>query len=259
MYSTKVIHKNKLVGKGASYITIGDPYDPLSSKAEKNTRIHGKQFSTAVPKKGHIWKQVLFEGKDFKLGPHGKFEEAQLYINTQPPDQRKKGFGIGDATRHDEFCNNTRTEQLRGTLNTEKMIQRRQWVTPDEMKSGVNIVDKYQDKINKLEAEHSEIQDRLGDTKVLELEQKQLKGQAEQLYDFGRKQVTPFNPKQSRDTWFDSSGRDVKRFGAYHRTTLQHGMFAKGMKVDKKATMVCVHTTETFFDRGHLHPSKKIG
>ena len=185
MYSTKTIHKNKLVGKGASYITIGDPYDPLTQKGKKNSRINGKQFSTAAPKSGHIWSQVLFEGKKFKLGPHGKFEEQQLYIHTQPRDNRKKGFGSMDATRHDEFCNNIRTEQLRGTLNTEKMIQRRQWLNADEMKAGANIVDEYQKKIEALESEHADIQERLGDKEILEREKGMIKGQAEQLYDFG--------------------------------------------------------------------------
>ena len=83
MYSSKPIHKNK---HDTSYITIGDPYDRIPSKSEKNPRYHGKQFSTVFPKKGNIPSKVCFG--DMKLGPQGKFLAEPLYIQSQPLDKR---------------------------------------------------------------------------------------------------------------------------------------------------------------------------
>ena len=45
-----------------------------------------------------------------------------MYIETQPLDSRKQGFGSRDAHRRDEFSNSVRTEQYRAQLIKEMQV-----------------------------------------------------------------------------------------------------------------------------------------
>ncbi len=52
----------------------------------------------------------------------GGYQEATRYIQTQPLDARKRGFGTKDAHKRDEFSNGVRTEQYRESIRKEKFI-----------------------------------------------------------------------------------------------------------------------------------------
>ena len=52
----------------------------------------------------------------------GGYQEATRYIQSQPLDARKRGFGTKDAHKRDEFSNGVRTEQYRESIRKEKFI-----------------------------------------------------------------------------------------------------------------------------------------
>lgn len=65
--------------------------------------------------------------------------ETNLYIETQPLDARKKGFGSKDAHRRDEFSNAVRTQQYRESIRKEMELRK------DDVNSKMKeIMDKYQ-------------------------------------------------------------------------------------------------------------------
>ena len=52
------------------------------------------------------------------------YVETNLYIETQPLDARKKGFGSKDAHRRDEFSNAVRTQQYRESIRKEMELRK---------------------------------------------------------------------------------------------------------------------------------------
>ena len=245
MYSTKQIHKNVC----DSYITISDPYDKAAK--EKNPRWNGKQFSTIFPKSGSIPKQVCYEKMTF--GPHGKYNAEPLYITTQPLDKRKLGFGSHDASRRDEFSNPVRTTQHCGAIDAEKNTMQRQMLK-GQAPNPSKLQAVYQSKIDELESQVAEVENKIGMTQRIAREQAERRvGVAEHLYDIGRNSNTEFNPKMSRDQFYAPSKTTPVSYGYEHTTSLRHGM-QEGCetKIDKKAQFVCVHSTEAFYDNTHL-------
>jgi len=67
-----------------------------------------------------------------------EFSPVQSYVKSQPPDQRKNGFGSGDAQKRDEFSSQTRTAQWRQAIKSEDKMTSQ--VIEDSMaKSGVSM------------------------------------------------------------------------------------------------------------------------
>ena len=65
--------------------------------------------------------------------------ETNLYIETQPLDARKRGFGSKDAHRRDEFSNAVRTQQYRESIRKEMELRK------EDVHSKMNeVMEKYQ-------------------------------------------------------------------------------------------------------------------
>lgn len=104
----------------SSYTTLGDPY---AKKGFVLDRYKNKQFQT-MPAKGGRCKEALF-GRAFPwLSDGDKYVDKCMYLKTQPPDARKRGFMSSDAHRRDEFMNHIRTEQWRWALGREQDIKK---------------------------------------------------------------------------------------------------------------------------------------
>ncbi len=56
-----------------------------------------------------------------EYAPEG-FKEVNKYLQSQPLNDRKNGFGTKDARRRDEFANAIRTEQYREGIQKEKLM-----------------------------------------------------------------------------------------------------------------------------------------
>ena len=118
MYTTKVF--NAKVAE--SYLNIGDPY---SKQATSDPRLKGKQFQTNPSKSGQL--AGFFSPFSYATDAYA---DSNLYIQTQPRDARKLGFGTHDANRRDEFTLDIRAKQYRQLMAQEKAwekayIQRR--------------------------------------------------------------------------------------------------------------------------------------
>jgi hypothetical protein len=110
------------LGNPVGFATVGEPYD--TKVKVKNSRWAGKQLGTKpmVKKSGDAARKGYFSSAPYI--PEEYFQ-AIPYLKTQPPDQRKMGFGSKDAFKSDEFTNAIATEVYRQTLkNEQKMYDR---------------------------------------------------------------------------------------------------------------------------------------
>jgi hypothetical protein len=135
----------------------------------------------------------LFAKKTY--APEG-YKESIKYIASQPLEQRKNGFGTKDASRRDEFSNNIRTEQYRETLRKEKLLAE----NPEEL----------QEKLDKMMAERASI-----DAQTRELESRRTFSNTKNVhqYDIGRSQVTQFDPRATKDTFYKFDPNQDKFLG----------------------------------------------
>lgn len=169
----------------ASYISIGDNY---GKKADSDPRLLGKQFSHFFPTQGIAGARPnnsMFSREHQWLYGGEKYIDRTRYIQTQPPDTRKKGFYSSDASRRDEFTLDIETEKWRERIKTEMMFaekfaQRAEADLTDEMKQ-----------------------------KMLELEQRGKEARwthgPKYLFDLGKEATggtTPYEMKDARDTWY---------------------------------------------------------
>ena len=65
-------------------------------------------------------KNNLFSAYDGYSKKSDPYQSQVKYLQTQPPDKRRKAFGSGDAFKSDEFTNAIRTETYREQLKKEK-------------------------------------------------------------------------------------------------------------------------------------------
>lgn len=178
--------------QSASYVSIGDPY---GKKASKDPRFGGKQFSSKYPISGisgglpaNAYFSVNkdkegFPNRDWMRGE--KYIDRTMYLTTQPPDQRKKGFYSSDAKRRDEFTLEIETAKWRERIGTE-MIFAEQARKMQEAK---------------MTDEEREEADRLA---RIPPEPRWTHG-PKYLFDVGKEVAggtTPYQPKDKRDTWF---------------------------------------------------------
>ncbi|CAM9809499.1 unnamed protein product [Chrysoparadoxa australica] len=220
-YSTKRLNKNSV--EGGAYITIGDPYK--DTKDVVPARWKGTGFH--VPRQP----QNADNGNFSKLEhPKGEsYLEMEKFTKTQPIDKRKLGFGSKDAFKRGEFTATIRTEQYRDLLRKEQRILDKQ----RDLEKDAEIIAKSQ-------AKHAASR-RFTEGKT----------ETRHLYDIGRTQVTEFDPKHRRDTFYTYDISREKRMGDYttasreigdgswqhHYTSPEHGPIAM---------------TKFFFDKSHL-------
>ena len=109
----------------STYISIGDTY---GKKSDSDPRLLGKQFQADFPKQGIGGARPsnsLFDREYKWLYGGEKYVDRTMYIKTQPPDQRKKGFLSSDAHRRDEFSLDIETQKWRERIGTEMMFAER--------------------------------------------------------------------------------------------------------------------------------------
>ncbi len=112
--------------------------------------------------------------------------ESNKYMNSQPLDGRKKGFGTRDAHRRDEFCNDIRTEQYRETLRKEKLLTG----------EGPEVV---KEKLTKLLAERAQRDLTLSGSAS---KSGTFRSEKVHQYDIGRSRTTAFDPKSTKDAFY---------------------------------------------------------
>jgi len=103
----------------SSYISIGDPY---AKTQHKDPRLLGKQFNADFPKggvAGALPNNALFDREHKWLYGGEKYIDRTMYLQKQPPADRKKGFYSSDASRRDEFTMDIETQKWRERIKTE--------------------------------------------------------------------------------------------------------------------------------------------
>lgn len=228
MYSTKLIN-NRLVDKNA-YITIGDPYQDPKPNPFRNAAPLKKDEKALTPF------QITYKPSNAENGCFTKVEykggdisDVIHYIQTQPLDTRKNGFGTKDAKRRDEFANAMRTEQYRATIRREHELIKEQAKAYGKKKSETIVP----------ESPESPTHD---DKELL-------------LFDRCRADANElsFDPRQKRDTFFKQDRNHGMRLGGLLKPTSADWGSGVG-DVKYRAPEFGGHSTiKHFFDRSHLH------
>jgi hypothetical protein len=118
------------------------------------------------------------------------YKETNRYIDTQPLDKRKNGFGSKDAFKSDEFANFVRTEQYRETIKRERPSKNQESTMREALEKLLAAKD----------AERSVMMGASGSDPMTRT----------MNYDIGRTLENEFNPKGKRDTYYtfnDEKGR----------------------------------------------------
>jgi len=167
----------------------------------------------------------------------GNYREGNLYIESQPLDGRKKGFGSRDAHRRDEFSNSVRTEQYRAQLVKELQVNE---------KDAPRLLAE----LNRLKADRDGEPDMtltkkrghpLNDTYSSFVPQ----------YDIGRTRVTEFDPKSIKDTYYKFDTNLDKRYGPSVPTSHTIGDSAWDLQY-KPPKFSGKSEVRNFFDKSHL-------
>jgi hypothetical protein len=156
--------------------------------------------------------------------------ESTKYLDTQPLENRKLGFGSHDAKRRDEFANAIRTEQQKTTIMKErKVMERTSGDLPERLTQLLAERQKYQTAIMN-ESEYSK---------------------SVPLYDIGRTRVTAFDPKLIKDTYYKFNHNHDKRRGDYRPCSTEFGDGAWNVNY-KPPQYGGSSVIRNFFDKSHL-------
>jgi len=179
-----------------SYVSIGDPY---VKKGNKDDRERGVQFGCEFPKGGICGARPnnsLFEREHKWLYGGEKYIDRTMYIKTQPPDTRKKGFNSSDAKRRDEFSMDIETNKWRERIGGEMEFAER--------------FAKHQ--LENMSAEEKECME-----KLMQAPEKRWTHGPKHLFDLGKEATggtTPYEMKDARDTWYSKHRVAVESAGA---------------------------------------------
>jgi len=169
----------------SSYISIGDQY---GKKSQSDPRLLGKQFSHFFPTQGIAGARPnnsMFDREHKWLYGGEKYIDRTRYLQTQPPDQRKKGFGSNDAHRRDEFTLDIETEKWRERIGTEMMFAEK-----FAARAEAEMSQEEKDRLTALENQGKEPRWTHG---------------PKYLFDLGKEATggtTPYEMKDARDTWY---------------------------------------------------------
>lgn len=161
----------------------------------------------------------------------GGYQECIKYIDAQPRDNRKKGFGSKDAKRRDEFANAIRTEQYRTTITKESVVLQ---------KGSKNL----QETLTKI------LDERAASAPETNKPEKRIP-----QYDIGRARVTEFDPKSIKDTYYRFDKDKGKRLGDFRPMSADLGDGAWNVNY-KPPTFGGKSETKNFFDKSHLVASR---
>mmetsp|Transcript_50091 Transcript_50091/g.108556 ORF Transcript_50091/g.108556 Transcript_50091/m.108556 type:complete len:247 (-) Transcript_50091:258-998(-) len=180
----------------SSYVSIGDQY---GKKVPRDDREKGVQFQAEFPKNGIGGARpnnALFDREHKWLFGGEKYIDRTMYIKTQPPDQRKKGFNSSDARRRDEFTLDIETQKWRERISTEMQFAEK--------------FSKHQ------EATMTDEERRLAEEASRKPEPRWSHG-PKYLFDLGKEATggtTPYEMKDSRDTWYSKHRVAAENDGA---------------------------------------------
>eukprot|EP00967_Tisochrysis_lutea_P079465 scaffold108776_cov32-Tisochrysis_lutea.AAC.2 len=200
----------------SSYITVGDPY---GKKSAKDDREKGVQMSADFPKSGiagALPNNALFAKEHKWLFGGEKYVDRTMYLKTQPPETRKKGFGSSDAKRRDEFSNdievNTSALPFQPHSNCLCLSPRDNPISPYAF---LTQVEKWRERIKgEMEfaerfAAHQESllteEDRAEMERLSQSPERRWTHGPEFLFDLGKEAMggtTPYEMKDARDTWY---------------------------------------------------------
>lgn len=227
MYSTKLL--NSRMVDGNKYITVGDPYrDP-----PRNLFRQGK--------KGEVLKhfQVKLHPPNAENGNFQKvtyvpsqYKEGNLYITTQPLDKRLKGFGTKDASRRDEFSSEIRCQQYKEGIKKELELTRK------FIKAGADTVSS---------PESPSSAGSMGGTATW----RGIREGETHQYDIGRTQVTEFDPKVTRDTYYKLAYNREKNWGTCKPVSADIGDAANSIEY-KPPKFGSASLVKNFYDQSHL-------
>ena len=169
----------------SSYISIGDAY---GKKSDSDPRLQGKQFVADFPKGGIAGARPnnsMFDREHKWLYGGEKYIDRTMYLKTQPPAERKKGFYSSDARRRDEFTLDIETQKWRERIGTEMMFAER-----FAKRREAELTDEERAELERIANAGSERRWTHG---------------PEFLFDLGKEATggtTPYEMKDSRDTWY---------------------------------------------------------
>lgn len=227
LYTSKFIHKD--LHKDLGYCSIGDKYIDAAKRGTVNARFKGKQFTTRPVIDMHGKGQVGY------FMPHSyspsKYADSGGYLQKEPLDKRKLGFGSHDAKRRDEFMNFIRTEQYRQQLKSEKGANDKATVAAGKqlLAAGLATPEKKGFPEGLMEVQH--------------------------LYDVGRNLHTDFDQKSSRDQFYNAvrsaKSGSPRRLGGVMLSSMAVG---DGIHKDniQSPSNGHKHATQAFFDKSHL-------
>lgn len=235
IYTPNVYHKDN--HKDLGYCTVGEKYIDPSKMFAVNPRYRGKQFATR-PLLNKSAGKGYFDAKSAKgemtSGAHGymkgdTYTDKSGYLKTQPLDSRKLGFGSHDAAKRDEFMDFIRTEQYRQQLKTEKGFMDKASAGKQLLTAGIATPER------SFPAGRTEVK---------------------HLYDIGRGLETEFDPKSSRDCFYNnlmckSRTRPDRRTGGQWTSGSDVGMNVNDVTVEHPAHGH-THATKQFYDKSHL-------
>lgn len=245
MYATKRYH-----GKNSrDYTTIGDPY---GKKPAAKPSYKGKQFQTDPAKQGQT--AGYFSANNYSTS---LYLDTKAYIQIQPKDVRKLGFGSHDARRRDEFTLDIRARQWREKLKTENGFAKAGIMAS---KSARQMEDEESEEIPKSKEElefqrQRKYRERYADKPDLFQTRVPFS-----LYDIGREATTPFDNKSSRDTFYDLhqvAQRGKRRPGSCPTSYETYGNF--DVYPTDKPKYGSVTETKAFYDHGHLSHGSRLG
>jgi len=236
MYSTKTIHPHINPNYKLVYNTIGDPYKVTRDQLPE--RWKSKQFLIPkIPKNEH---NGYFRKLKYHAEPY--IELGEKYTKTQPLDQRKLGFGSHDAYKSSEFTSTKATDRYRSLVHKELIQSER---SKDKIKEKM-LLDKWKSRQRKW------------------VPPKDLCGTElkfpKHLYDYGKSNVTPYNPNSSRDSFYKApihapitkgKGAELRRLGSHRPMSASIGEKAWEYNY-VKPRYGNTHTISSFFDKGHL-------
>lgn len=207
------------------YLCIGDKYvDPPRNMFRQ------KPKGQAEPKPFNIKLQPInaedgyFSKLTYNAGP---YKEGYLYITSQPLDKRQKGFGSKDASRRDEFSSEIRCSQYREGIKKELALSKK-------------FLESSLPRADSAPETSSHASTWSGTTR----------GGVHQ-YDIGRTQVTPFDPKSTRDQYYKLAVHSDKVLGTMRPISTDIGDVANSIpyKPPKYGTASLV---KNFYDQSHL-------
>jgi hypothetical protein len=225
MYSIKRMHPKLLIvpdGEPQPFLTVGEPYQ---DKSELPERWKGKRMVC-----GGAYQDTFSKLEYPQHEPY-----TPLYIEAEPIDARKAGFGSKDASKRDEFTNYIRTEQYREVVRKEQAS-----------------LEKSQRRGQQQQQSHDD--DDKGTTQDLTNSAFRNRDKTF-LYDIGRSRTTPFDPKRRRDCYYHPSApvKDGKpRSGPYRLSSEEIGSGMWQVKSMPAACFAPASCNKAFMDNSHL-------